>query len=599
MPKRYVSVFLLFAMYGMIIAQDFSLKADESGLSQASHSNGAAVADYDNDGYLDVYLVAQRPYTAGDLTTWNRLFRNQGDGTFTDVTEAAGVLSRASGGVLGIMGKKLGAAWGDYNDDGYADLLHCVHGALELYHNNGDGTFAEVSQSVGIIGNPEGMHTTAAWWDYDLDGDLDLYVGSYTRSNLLFENDGSGNFTDVSAASGLDDIGQTFTPLPFDANNDGLPDLYLANDFGPNRFYLNNGDKTFSERTDQFQLNDIGNGMGAALADYNADGLFDVYVTNIASIVPNPLFENSGQGTFSNISALVGVDDAGWAWGTEFFDYDHDRDLDLYVVNGWGTQPGNNFFFKNIVETGSLNYTDISAECGANGPFEARGLVVFDYDNDGDLDMLVANVTKQPYLYQNQGNSSNWVKLQLEGTSTNRNGYGAVVKLTVDGTSLYRINDGVDFFGQSILPVHFGLGDWDTIDKVTVKWAGGQSEDFLDLPVNQLVHLKEGEGVATAIHTTPAGPEITNFQLISNYPNPFNGSTTIQFSLPRSGQVVLQIVDINGREVLRQQKSLVAGINEISWNGRDQHRQNVGSGYYIFSLLFEGEQQSGKMLYIK
>jgi len=595
-------LFLSFAFSGAhLLSQTFIPMAQQAGFEVASHSNSVSVADYDNDGDLDVYIVASRLYRAADPNTWNRLFRNNGNNTFTDITALAGVRSLLSGYPVGSMGNKLGAAWGDYDNDGYIDLFLANYGPNHLFRNNGNGTFSDVADAAGVKGVDNQVNSSAMWVDIDLDGDLDLHVCGYTRENVLYENNGDGTFTDISVSAGIDDVSQAFTALPIDANTDGYPDLYLANDYGANDFFLNNGDNTFSRKTSLFGLEDDGDGMGAAIADYNGDGLFDMYITNIGSFNPNPLFTATGQDSFIDMSIQMNVNDAGWAWGTEFFDFDHDTDLDLYVVNGWGTMPGNNFLFESKLADGGNGFVDISSQSGVDGGRQARGLVVFDYDNDGDQDMLVANITDKPYLYRNDNGNGSWLKVDLEGTVTNRNAYGAIVTLQSGSLELHQMKDGVDFYGQSDKPLHFGLADRQVVDWIDVQWPGGEKERFSNFSVNQQILLREGDGTLTGIHplgNLSGSPE--TFVLLGNYPNPFNGSTRIQFELAVKDIVDLKIVDILGRVVYSESREFAAGIGQFSWNGLDNSQADVAGGLYFFTLEQRGKvSRTGKMLYIK
>ena len=583
-----------------LLAQSFELVTDQSGLSLPIRANGVAVADYDLDGDLDVYFVAISQYDEADLTTWNRLYSNNGDGTFSDVTLEAGVLSTLNGHPWSAMGNKFGAAWGDFNNDGYPDLFLTNVGPDELYRNNGDGTFTDVTVAAGVAGDDTSHNSSALWWDYDLDGDLDLYVSAWIGPNRMFENRGDEAFIDVTAASALGDDGRTWTSLPIDANNDGLLDLYVVNDFGANKFYLSLGNKTFREATAQFGLEDEGHGMGVALGDYDNNGFFDIYLTNIQGLnppTPNPLFSNTGQGTFVNMSSAAGVEEAGWAWGTEFFDCDHDGDEDLYVVNGFMIEPGENSFFVN---GGSGNYLNRSTESGADGSAEARGLVVFDYDGDGDLDMLVANFREAPSLYRNVTAKQNWLQVELEGAVSNRNAFGAIVRVTANGKTYHRSNNGVDFLGQSILPLHFGLGNAQVAEEVVVTWPTGENQIFQNLWVNRTIKIKEGEGIITSV--TPPTVELTpdSFQLLGNFPNPFNASTVVEFALPEPGSVDLRIYNLLGQELFSVRlNGLDAGSHRFRWNGTDRNGNPLGSGFYLYNIVYQDAVRTGKMLYLR
>ena len=604
-------LFLSIILINILLAQDFLLKTGNSGLSLATSTNGVAVADYDLDGDLYVYFVAIEQYDPQNEATWNRLFRNNGDKTFTDVTLEAGVLSKVNGYPWSGMGNKFGAAWGDYDNDGYPDLFLTSFGENELYHNQGDNTFVNVTESAGVAGNPQSHHSSALWWDYDLDGDLDLYVSVWgdkhanakDAANIMYENLGDGIFSDVSEHTALADTGRTWTSLPIDGNNDGLLDLYVVNDFGRNKFYVNLGDKTFREATAEFGLEDSGNGMGVALGDYDNNGFFDIYLTNIEGLnpsTPNPLFSNTGNSQFLNKSIQMGVDKAGWAWGTEFFDCDHDGDEDLYVVNGFMIEPGQNFFFLNTASQGSNNFLDRSGVSGADGAAEARGLVVFDYDDDGDLDLLVSNFREQPYLYENRTASKNWLKVELEGTRSNRNAFGSRVEVHAGGNTYFRNNNGVEFLGQSILPLHFGLADAGTVDEIVVRWPDGSEERVPDIAVNRTVRIKQGSGLVTSVRGAGSETSPGGFQLLGNYPNPFNGSTIVEFELPQQGRILLTIANLRGQRVKTLSRNFSQpGRHRIFWDGTDDAGNSLGSGFYFYRIDFLDSFAAGRMLYLK
>lgn len=578
-----------------LLAQNFQLSTEIAGLAMndARDFNGVAVADYDMDGDLDIYMVAYWQYDPDRPRTWNRLYQNDGTGKFTDVTEEAGVLSKVNGFARGGMGNKFGASWADYDNDGDPDLFLTNVGPEILFRNEGDGTFTEVTDDAGLSHTDDSVTSSSVWWDFDLDGDLDLYVSVWAGANManrFYENLGDGTFDDITAGSGLKDEGHTWTSIPIDANNDGLPDLYVVNDFGPNKFYVNNGDKTFTEATAAYGLEDDGHGMGVTIGDYNNDGFFDIYLTNIEEYYLNPLFVNTGNGRFENQAVERGVGRAGWAWGTEFFDCDHDGDLDLYIANGYLIDQGSNHFFTNqLVGTNQLAYENHSELSGANGEAEARGLVVFDYDNDGDLDLLIANWKEAPYLYTNESPSLNWLKIDLEGTLSNRNAFGATLQLRANGQTYYRHHDGVDFLGQSVQSVHFGVAYADMVDELIIRWPNGTEETLYNIPTNQTIKVVEGSGLSATSNEDETQLPLDEFELFRAYPNPFNTNTNISFSLPQSGEVDLAVYNILGQEVYNVKSSYSAGKHEIPLSSA----AFANSGTYIYRLIWRNKVYSG------
>jgi len=603
------NILLLFniAIFNSLFAQTFIPVIDCS-LNIATNSNGIAVADYDLDGDLDVYIVGADRFNVQNEETWNRFFSNNGNGTFSEVTKEANIRGYVSSPHEGFEGAQFGAAWGDYDNNGYPDLYLTNFGYNTLYRNNGNGTFSDVTGSAGVRGRLNDHNSSACWWDYDLDGDLDLYVSAWVGENIMYENMGQGIFTNITVQTGLGDNGQTWTSLPIDANNDQLFDLYVVNDFGPNKFYLNQGDSTFREATEEFGLEDEGNGMGVALGDYNNDGYFDIYITNISSTYHCPLFENQGNGTFIDKAEEVGVGNSGWAWGTEFLDFDHDGAVDLYVVNGHRElNSQNNYFYYNLLESELAEpelpgayFWNVSDSSGVNSKEIARSLVTFDYDDDGDLDMIVGNKWTHPHFYENISKTKNWLKIELEGTISNRNAFGAIISVTCGEKKYYRSNDGIDFLGQSILPLHFGLADANVADSVIVSWPTGEKEIFTDIPVNQTIKIIEKDGLVSGIQKEKRAYFKTDLYLIGNYPNPFNSSTRIVFNAPYTGVGQIKVFNILGMEVFTRDLIVNNGQNIINWHGTNIEGRPVSSGLYLYTIILETDQfLSGKLVYIK
>lgn len=620
-----MSVMFLLDALKPSFAQQFVRRTQEAGFAAVPRSNGAALADYDRDGDLDVYFVNPGIYQANDPSTWNRLFANHGNGTFLDVTAQAGVAGRNANTTQNPtgMGNKMGAAWGDYDNDGWPDLFLTHYGPIQLFNNNGNGTFTDVTAQSGITTRRNQLSSSALWFDYDNDGDLDLYISIYgeffstsaDRSNKLYENSGNGEFVDVSSASGAADKGITWTTVALDANHDGHLDLYLANDFGPNKFYLNNGDKTFQEKTADFGLEDPYHGMGLAVTDCDGNGYFDIYLTNITEAgfeqEINPLFLNTGQGLFYNYSVPAGVSQAGWGWGAAFFDCENDGDEDLFVATGNFTPEFPNEFFHNESEKGDFRFANVAHEAGVADSTVARGAAVFDYDNDGDLDLLISNFFEPPFLYENTATTGNWLRVKLEGTESNRDALGTEVEVWANGKSYKKYHHGAHFLTQSISPVHFGLRDAQSVERILVTWPSGFMEEFGAAAVNQTLTLKEKSGVVAvasgpdqiAINETTSRARPSGLRLLGNYPNPFNGATQIRFEIHAPGMVELTIMNAQGK-IIRELRESYSYIGEkiIHWNGVDHDDNPVSSGIYFYRLTSSNGKRStevGKMLYLK
>ena len=502
-----------------------------------------AVADYDGDGYDDVFV------TDSSVDGRNHLYHNDHNLKFTDVAEQAGVAAGND-----EANATSAAVWLDFNNDGRPDLLVVRFGHSQLFQNLGGGKFKEVSKAAGIDRYMNAIKALA--FDYDRDGYVDIFFGSYfqpinifdpdtprffpesfeTASNgggvTVFHNNGDGTFTDVTKKAGLSQSGWTLDLGHADADNDGDDDLYVACDFGTDRFFRNNGDGTFTDITESAIGFDTKKGMNAEWGDFDNDGLLDIYVTNITDDYMregNFLWHNEGNLKFSDVARETGTYDTGWGWGAKFLDYDNDGWLDLYVVNGWVsagkesyvpdifnmiTRPGIDFadarnwppmgnkslsgyekkrLFHN--EHGQV-FKDEAARHGLDSVRDGRGIGVADFDNDGRLDLFVANANAEPYLYHNvMPVGPHWAQFLLRGTKSNREAVGAQVRLTAGGKTYLRFVDGGNSFaGQSMRRVHFGLGSNAKIDRLEVRWPSGQKETFADVAVDRLSRLEEGKG---------------------------------------------------------------------------------------------------------
>ena len=454
-------------------------------------AGGVACGDYDGDGWLDLYAVR------GDVGP-NLLFRNRGDGTFAEVGAAAGVA------VTGARGA--GPTLADVDGDGHLDLLVLgVAGTKpRLFRNRGDGTFEDVTAASGL--SAVGESFSAALGDYDRDGDLDLFVSHWgTRlaadaRDHLWRNDGSGRFTNVTAAAGLPtfaspvlhpELDLSFTPNFADLDDDGWPDLLVAADFGASRVLRNAGDGTFTDVTTPVISDE--NGMGAAVGDYDGDGRLDWFVSSIWDpngvaegtwrISGNRLYRNLGDASFEDRTDQAGVRIGYWGWGSTFADLNNDGHLDLVHVNGWGplTSPvPAEFHFdpsRVFVSNGDATFTERSAELGIDDTGQGRGVVAFDYDRDGDLDLLVANNQGPLRLFRNDGgNAGHHLTIALRGHAANREAIGARIAISAGGrTQVRELRAGSNFVSQDPAEAHFGLGSVTSIDELRVRWPDGSS----------------------------------------------------------------------------------------------------------------------------
>ena len=553
-------------------AQEFSDVASEVGINHRHEkpvldhqldnimswvcSVGAAVAagDFNNDGWIDFYV------TNSDQGKSNFLYRNNKDGTFTDVAATAKLanLNRDDG-------VSMDSLWGDYDNDGWIDLYLVRWGRNSLFRNNGDGTFTEVTaksfrRKDGSPGTDWANGNAAVFLDYNLDGRLDLYVGNYfdeidlwhlttTRimhdsferarnagRNFLFRQEADGTFREVSAETGTDDRGWTLAVGAADVDNDGWPDLYSADDFGPDQLFINRHDGTFENVTESALGSDTKKGMNVDFGDFDNDGWLDVYVANITTAEylqeGNMLWHNNGLDadgrlSFVDVSLETGTYDGGWGWGAKFFDFDNDGDLDIYAVNGFISAGEGNYWYdlaswtvtgqdpaeaKNWPTIGHRSFsgyernrfwrndglgrfTERAAEVGLDSDRDGRGVACIDYDNDGDIDLFVANQGQPPHLFRHNGRPTNhWLELALEadGHTVNRDAIGTRVTLVTSAGRQIRERDGGNgFSGQSDPRLHFGLGTETHAKLIEVRWPDGGLQYLENVPADQILHLRQ------------------------------------------------------------------------------------------------------------
>ena len=506
---------------------------------------GVAFYDYDNDGWLDIFLVngwRLEGFPAGAEPT-SHLFKNNRDGTFTDVTVKAGLVHHGWG---------QGVCVGDYDNDGWDDLFVSYFGKNVLYHNNGDGTFADVTDKAGVGGNGKRWNTGCAFVDYDRDGKLDLFVANYIDldlataplpesgpclykgvmvacgppglkggKNILFHNNGDGTFSDVSESSGILSSGGTFGlgVLTADFDNDGWPDIYVANDSEPSALYKNKGNGKFQDVAVDAgcALSADGKpqaGMGVSAADYDMDGNLDIVKTNFAGDTPS-LYRNLGGANFEDATFAggLGLHTQYLGWGCGFFDFDNDGWPDILICNGHvypeveqlKTEAGyaqRKLLYRNL-RNGRFEDVSQSGGPGISAPVAARGCAFGDFDNDGDIDVVVNTVNGLPQLLRCDGSSgNNWIKVKLIGVKSNRSGIGARIfcTTTVPGEAkphrqMDEVRSGGSYLSQSDLRVHFGLGKSGKVDQLEIRWPSGQVDTLKDVSVNELVFVKEGAGL--------------------------------------------------------------------------------------------------------
>ena len=504
---------------------------------------GVAIFDYDNDGWPDIFVVngtTLDPMPGASKPT-NHLYHNNHDGTFTDVTEKAG---------LARTGWGQGVCVGDYDNDGNEDLFVTYYGKNVLYHNNGNGTFTDVSDKAGVAGSGGAWSTGCAFVDYDLDGKLDIFVATYVDfdlksapapgdrascmwkgvpvmcgprglpwgKNMLYHNNGDGTFEDVTTRAKIDQTNghYGFSVSTFDFDDDGWPDIYVACDSTPSILYRNNHDGTFTDVavTAGAAFNEDGKeqaGMGSTIGDYNGDGRLDIFKTNFSDDTAT-LYRNNGDGTFDDVTfpAGLGLYTKYLGWGTMFLDVDNDGWPDLLLVNGHvypevdSQQLGSDYREPRILyhNKGNGAFEDISASAGPaiTSAASGRGLAIGDLWNDGRISAVISNLNAPVSLLVNQERSSNhWIAFKTVGTKSNRDGIGAKIRVKAGERILVdEVRSGSSYVSNNDMRVHFGLGAVSKPEWVEVRWPSGLTETFAEARPDSINTLKEGTGVARA-----------------------------------------------------------------------------------------------------
>ncbi|MCA9245205.1 MAG: VCBS repeat-containing protein [Phycisphaerales bacterium] len=464
---------------------------------------GCAVADFNRDGFQDFFVC-------GSERVADALFINNGDGTFTNQATEWGVA---------VMHTCVGVSAGDYNNDGWIDLYVTSHGVGDnpatspnkLYRNNHGQSFSDVAAEAGVADTslqPDSYGS--AWGDYDLDGDLDLAIGAWAtgsnRGNRLYRNNGDGTFTDVTIAMLGADIGQMwgFTPRFVDLNHDRWPDLLFVSDFASTRYYQNMRG-TFQRRTTEAGLGYETNGMGCTIGDFNNDGRIDVYVTSIyypgnpAWMRGNAMYINQGAGQFQQVAAAVGTQIGGWGWGTAACDFDLDGDQDILETNGWSNYP---FLYEQcylyvnrLVDSGRLMFSEQAIARGIDFYGQGRGIGLIDFENDGDMDVVITGFGEAKRMFLNAAPASNpgWLRVFLrDGNQPGvaPDGFGAYVRTRVGSRTQARYMDGApSFLSTSELSAHFGFGEVDTVDELRIEWPNGGLTVLRNVPTRQTLTI--------------------------------------------------------------------------------------------------------------
>ena len=501
-------------------------------------NGGVAIFDYNNDGLMDILLVNGSTFELLDNPklprTMSRLFRNNGDGTFTDVTLQSGLINTGWG---------QGVAAADYDNDGHVDVFITNFGSNALFHNNGNGTFTNVTHEAGVEGG--NWSSGCAWGDFDGDGRLDLYVARYVDFNraiipppgeakyclyrgvpvccgplgltgladLYYHNEGNGKFREVSNDVGIRDSAKSFGlgVITLDFDNDGFLDIYVANDSEPNYLWRNKGNGTFEEVAMEAGCAVTADGrpqssMGVTVGDYNNDGWMDICTTSFSEDY-NALYRNT-KGTFDDVTfeAGIGKDFSKLTLGTGFLDFDNDGWLDIFMANGHlypqAEKAGNSYFQHNHLwhnlRNGRFELLSES-QSGFTQAWSSRGAAFGDLANDGRVWVVVNNIDQVPFLYKPSGTAGNWVRIRLTGTHSNRSAIGARVRVTTgELTQTNEVRSGDSYLCTNDIRLHFGLGEAKSIDQLEIRWPDRQVEKYERLAVNREYAFREGDKNAKA-----------------------------------------------------------------------------------------------------
>jgi hypothetical protein len=513
---------------------------------------GCAFFDYDNDGWMDIFILGGRRLESVPVGASNRLYRNNRDGTFTDVTAAAGLID---------AGWAVGVCVGDYNNDGFEDLYLTYYGQNRLYRNNGNGTFADVTAQSGLGSSVIRFGSGCTFVDYNRDGWLDLFVSNYADIDLahaakpsldrpncnyegvpvncgpsglplpthsLYRNNRDGTFTDVSRESGVAALRGSYglTAVAFDADEDGWPDIFIACDSTPSLLLMNNRDGTFREEAllRGVALSESGQemaGMGVGIGDYDSDGHLDIFRTHYMNQASG-LYRNLGKGQFEDVTSQAGLihERRFVSWGAGLVDLDNDGNPDIFLVTGQVypeleavnakyPRKGPRILFRN---QGNGTFVQMGDETGAaiGVPHVSRGCAFGDFDNDGDLDIVIMNQNEPPTLLRNDAPpGNNWIKIRLQGTQSNRSAIGSRVTVKYGGKlQVQEVLSQSSYVSSNDPRLHFGLGSSESVD-IEVRWPLGAVEAHRKIPANRILTLREGSGAPRIESLIPASPGTT------------------------------------------------------------------------------------------
>ncbi|MBX2870626.1 MAG: VCBS repeat-containing protein [Saprospiraceae bacterium] len=533
--KKLQAVTLLLCSTFALLAQEGAFVDVSSGLDLFAFGGvqGIAVGDYNNDGFDDLYVSAD--------VGRNKLFQNNGDGSFSEVASSLG---------LDIAAKSKSAIWGDINNDGYPDLyLANLISNDQLFLNQGDGTFRDITSQAGIenLANPSSVNMA----DVNNDGFLDIYVSNLAAENILYLNQKDLSFQNYTQQSGATDTGSSMGSIFFDYDKDGDQDLFLTHDHAePSFLYQNDGTGHFTEVGETANANVQGLGMGIDIGDINRDGYTDIYITNLFK---NTLLLNKGDGTFENISASAGIEDYGMGWGTTFIDYDRDGWVDIYVANDSDFSPYPNVLYRNL---GDHTFSAVELQKAVSSTAQSYAAVCLDYQQDGQLDMAVANrgVEDHFQLFENTNRTGNWIGIKLTGVESNQNAIGTKLRMVDEFGHIHykELTAGHGWTSQNSAILFIGLGEATAIDSLSLSWPSGLEQQLDGPAINQYYTIVEGdlpmEGIISKplITATPLLDRVDSGLQVRVFPNPAHDRVQLQVESENLAELEIKVFDVLG-----------------------------------------------------
>jgi hypothetical protein len=582
-PLRHLLIITFFVFLTQPLTAQYFTKINTGSLVQTPvKTYSASWADYNNDGFDDVLIV-------GSTDSQSTLFNNNGDGSFTVNTSNAIYETAAA--------PSIAATWGDYNNDGNIDLYICntANSGNEkavnfLFRNDGNGVFTRILD--GDIVTDQDWSLGAAWADYNNDGFLDLYVANYQQANRLYRNNGNGTFTKITSGEIVTDNFNTYSASWVDYDNDGFQDLYVVNYFGNslpgqnNCLYRNNGDGTFTKNTTSLIANDKSTSQGSSWGDFNNDGLMDLYLTvnEFGDVKHNILYKNLGGGNFEVVNAAPSID-GGVAFGSAWLDMNNDGYLDLTVSNNGSTQKRLNYLYRN---NGDGTFTNETTDDVTKTPIRDFSSTVSDYNNDGYPDIFTPSqsATLINGLYKNNGGTNNWISLRLEGVISNRSAIGARISCYANGMVQTReISSTSGQYTGSTLVQTFGIGTATAIDRIEIQWPSGARQVIANPGINQIYKILEAGTLGTS--------ENKNNKSLTIYPNPAKSDGNIYVNSMKSGNYDLTVTNYVGQRIKSLKVNLESGKSKAVNLGLLQ------PGVYIISASNNKERTSQKLIISK